>query len=78
MDVNQENKSHASIPSNEFINMLLFCIDNCIWWTLILILHNSTTKHVDADNTKQVELVHDDDEHVNVPLLGKKTHSYFF
>ena len=50
MDVNQPDEDHASIPSNEFINMLLFCIDNCIWWTLIQILHNSTAKHVDVDS----------------------------
>ena len=55
--VHQPNEDHASIPGNEFINILLFCIDNCRWWTLILILHNSTAEHVDANNTKQVELV---------------------
>ena len=51
-DVHHRVEDHASIPSNEFINMLLFCIDNCRWWTLILILHNSTTEHVDAYNTE--------------------------
>ena len=55
--------------------MLLFYIDNCRWWTLILILHNSTTEHVNADNTEKVELVQDNDEHVDVPMAGKKTHS---
>ena len=55
--------------------MLLFCIDNCRWWILILILHNSTAEHVDADNTEQVEPVHDNDEHADVPMLGKKTPS---
>ena len=53
--------------------MLLFCIDNCRWWTLILILHNSTVEHVDADNTEQVEPVQGNDEHADVPMLGKKT-----
>ena len=28
-DVHRPNEDHASIPGNEFINMLLFCIDNC-------------------------------------------------
>ena len=55
--------------------MLLFSIDNCRWWTLILILCNSTAEHVDADNTEQVEPVQDNDEHTDVPLAGKKTHS---
>ena len=58
--------------------MLLFCIDNCGWWTLILILHNSTVGHVDADNTEQVEPVQDNDEHVDVPMAGKNTHLYCF
>ena len=48
--------------------MLLFCIDNCRWWALIPILHNSTAGHVDAYNTEQ-----DNDEHANVPIPGKKT-----
>ena len=74
-DVHQPDKDHASIPDNEFINMLLFCIDNCKWWTLIVILHNSTAEHVDADNTEQVELVQDNDENVDVPMAGKKKHS---
>ena len=56
-DVHRPDEDHASIPGNEFINMLLFCIDNCRWWTLILILHNSTAEHVDAGNTEQVEPV---------------------
>ena len=51
-DVHQLDEDHASIPSNEFINMLLFCIDNCICWTLIIILYNSTAEHVDAGNTE--------------------------
>ena len=72
MDVNQPDEDHASIPSNEFINMLLFCIDNCRWWTLILILHNSTVEHVDADNIEHVEPVHDNDEHADVPMRGQK------
>ena len=55
--------------------MPLFCIDNCKWWTLILILHNSVAEHVDADNIEQVEHVHDNDEHADVPMLGKKTPS---
>ena len=54
--------------------MLLFCIDNCRWWTLILILHNLTAEHVDADNTEQVGLVQDDVEHADVPMAGKNTH----
>ena len=54
-DVHQQDEDHASIPGNEFINMLLFCIDNCRWWTLIIILHNSIAEHVNADNTEQVE-----------------------
>ena len=53
--------------------MLSFCIDNCRWWTLILILHNSTTEHVDAGNTEQVELGQDNDEHDDVPTPGKNT-----
>ena len=55
--------------------MLLFCIDNCRWWILILILYNSTEEHVDANNTERVEPVQDNDEHADVPLAGKKTHS---
>ena len=58
--------------------MLLFCIDNCRWWTLILILHNSTAEHVDADNTEQVGPVQYNDEHVDVPMLGKKHLCNFF
>ena len=61
--VHQPDEDHASFPGNEFIDMLLFCIDNCRWWKLILNLHNSNTKHVDTD---------DNDEHANVPMLGKK------
>ena len=72
MDANQLDEDHASIPGNEFINMLLFCIDNCRWWTLILILHNSTAEHVDAGNTEQVEPGQDNDEHDDVPTTGKK------
>ena len=53
--------------------MLLFSIDNCRWWTLILILHNPAAEHVDADNTEQVEPVQDNDEHADVPMPGKKT-----
>ena len=53
--------------------MLLFCIDNCKWWTLILILHNSIAEHVDADNTEQVGPVQDHVEHVDVPMAGKST-----
>ena len=53
--------------------MLLFCIDNCRWWTLILIIHNSTAYHVGADNTEQVEPVQDNDEHVDVLMPLKKT-----
>ena len=74
MDVNQPEEYHPSVPGNEFINMLPFCIDNCKWWTLILILHNSVAKHVDADNTEQVEPVKDNHEHADVPMQGKKTH----
>ena len=44
-DVHQPVEDYASIPSNEFINMILFCIDNCRWWTLI-VLHISTVEHV--------------------------------
>ena len=50
----------------------MFCIDNCRWWTLILILHNSIVEHVDADNTEQVEPVQDKDEHADVPMPSKK------
>ena len=71
----QLDEDHALIPGNEFINVLLFCIDNCRWWTLILILHNSTVEHVDADNTKQVGPVQDTAEHADVPMEGKNTHS---
>ena len=74
-DVHHLDEYHASIPGNEFINMLLFCIDNCRWWTLTQILHNSTVKHVDANNTEQVESVQDNVEHANVPMAGKNTHS---
>ena len=28
-DVHQPVEDHASILGNEFINMLMFCIDNC-------------------------------------------------
>ena len=52
--------------------MLLFCIYNCIWWTFV-ILHNSTAEHVDAYNTEHVEHVHDNNEHADVPMPGKKT-----
>ena len=41
---------------------------------IILILHNSTTEHVDADNTEQVGPVQDNVEHVDVPMAGKNTH----
>ena len=58
--------------------MLLFCIDNCRWWTLIITLHNSTAKHVDVGNIEQVEPVQDNDEHVDVPMPGKKTPSWYF
>ena len=64
----QLDEDHASIHGNEFINVLLYCIDNCIWWTLILILHNSTTEHV-------VGPVRDNVEHVDVHMAGKNTHS---
>ena len=75
MDINQPDEYHASIPGNEFINMLLFCIDNYRWWTLIIILHNSTAEHVDADNTEQIGPVQDNVESVDVPMAGKNTHS---
>ena len=76
MDVHdQPNEDYASNSGNEFINMLLFCIDNCKSWTLIILLHNSTAEHVGVDNTEQVDPVQDNDEHVDVPLAGKKTHS---
>ena len=79
MDVNQPDEYHASIPGNEFINMLLFCIDNCRWWTLIQILCNSTAEHVDADNIEQVEPIQDNDEHADVLMPGKKnTFGMFF
>ena len=74
-DVHQPVEDHASIPGNEFINMLLFFIDNCRWWKLILILINSTAKHVDTGNTEQVEHVQDNDEHDDVPMPSKKTPS---
>ena len=45
---------HALIPSNEFIHMLQFCIDNCRWWTLVILLQISITEHVDG-HTIQVE-----------------------
>ena len=67
----QPNEDHASHPSNEFINVILFFIDHCRWWTLILILHNSTTDH----NTEQVGSVWDNVEHVDVHMAGKCTHS---
>ena len=51
--------------------MLLFCIDNCRWWTLIVILHNSTAEHVDVGNPEEVEPGQDNDEH-DVPTTGKK------
>ena len=76
-DVHQPVEDHASIPCNEFINMLLFCIDNCIWWTLIVILHNPTTEHVDASNTVQVDPEQANDEH-DVPTPGKKNLCNFF
>ena len=66
---------YASHPGNEFINVLLFFIYHCRWWTLILILHNSIAEHVDADNTEQVGPVRDNVEHVDVPMAGKNTHS---
>ena len=53
--------------------MLLFCIDNCRWWTLILVLHNWTAEHVDEDNTEQVEPIQDNHEHADVPMPSKKT-----
>ena len=53
--------------------MLLFCIDNCRWKTLILIIHNSTVEYVDAGNIEQVETGKDNDEHDDVPMTGKKT-----
>ena len=71
----QPNEDHASHPGNEFINVLLFFIDHCRWWTLILILHNSTAEHVDADNTEQVGPVQDNVAHVDFPMVGKNTHS---
>ena len=72
----QTNEDHALIPGNEFINMLLFFIYHYKWWTLILILHNSTAEYVDADhNTEQVASVRDNVEHVDVPMVGKNTHS---
>ena len=74
-DVHQPDEDHSLIPGNKFINMLLLCIDNCRWWTLIIILHNSIAEHVDADNTEQVGPVQDNVEHVDVPMAGKNTHS---
>ena len=71
-DIHQPVEDHASTPGNEFINMLLFCIDNCRWWTIILILHNSTAEHVDAGNTEQVEPRQDNDENDAMPTLIKK------
>ena len=47
-DVHQPVEDHASIPGNEFINMLQFCIDNCRLWTLIVLLHISNVEHVDG------------------------------
>ena len=52
--------------------MILFCIDNCRWRTLIQILHNSIAEHVDADDTEQVKPVHDSDEHVDGSCQVKK------
>ena len=66
----QPNEDHASHPGNEFINVLLFFIDHCIWLTLILILHNSTAEHVE-----QVGPIRDNVEHVDVPMASKNTHS---
>ena len=72
-DVHQPVEDYDSTPGNEFISMILFCIDSCRWWTKILNLHNSTAEHVDAGNAKQVELVQDNDEHANVTMPGKNT-----
>ena len=58
--------------------MLLFCIDNCRWWKLIQILHNSNVEHVDVDNTRQVEHVRNNDEHADVPMPGKKKPLLYF
>ena len=70
----QPNEYHASHPGNKFINVLLFFIDHCIWWTLILILHNSTTEHVAVDhNIEQVGPAWDNV--VDVHMAGKNTHS---
>ena len=71
----QPNKYHASHPGNEFITVLLFFIYHSRWWTLILILHNSTAEHVDADNMEQDGPIQDNVEHVDVPMEGKNTHS---
>ena len=71
----QPKKYHASHPGNEFINVLLFFIDHCRRWTLILILHNSTAEYVDANNMEEVGPVQDNVEHVDVPMAGKRTHS---
>ena len=59
------------IPGNEFINMLLFCIDNCRWWTLIVLLHISIAEHVDG-HIVQVEPGQEMEEH-EVATPGKKT-----
>ena len=40
-----------------------------------MILRNSTVEHVDADNTEQVGPVQANVEHVDVPMVGKNTHS---
>ena len=41
----------------------------------ILILHNSTAEHVDADNTEQVGPIQDNVEHEDVPMASKNMHS---
>ena len=50
--------------------------ENCCSYnrTLILILHNSTAEHVDADNTEQVGPAQDNDKHADVPIADKNTH----
>ena len=70
-DVHQPVEDHASIPGNEFINMLQFCIDNCRWWTLIVLLHISNEEHVDG-HTIQVEPRQENEEQ-EVATPGKKT-----
>ena len=52
--------------------MLQFGIDNCRWWTLIVLLHISTAEHVDG-HTIQVELGQKNEEH-DMPTPGKKTY----